>query len=262
MGFKATQHVWRTSKQSGSALVVLLAIADHVNDATGEACPGVPRLAAMARLSDRGTQKVLQKLSAAGEIEIRENGGVKTAHGSTNCYRLSGFGLDEGVNVGTPQEVNASSPLAENAADEVNAGTPQEVNAGTPLMGQEGQGVNVGTPQEVNASSPEPLKDIKELLVVVGNCYTTYEDEKFGSITPVVKDDIDDTIQEYGADEVLEALKIAALSNKRQWAYVHGILRKRAENQKTPVTFVAPDGIDAMNEEAVRKLLHRQKEAV
>ncbi|MBN1667289.1 MAG: DnaD domain protein [Anaerolineales bacterium] len=47
---------------------------------------------------------------------------------------------------------------------------------------------------------------------------------EFGLLTQWIRDDILDAIDEYGADQVLDAMKAAVAQNKRKFAYVRGIL--------------------------------------
>ena len=135
------RHVWKQSKQHGSALVVMLAIADQAND-DGDCWPGVRKLAGKCRLSERGLQKILAALQTAGELQVFLNEGTKTKTGFTNRYRVLG------VNTGTPLEPEG-----------VNPSSPVEVNTSSP---PDSEGVNAGTPPGVNASSPDPKEEPKE----------------------------------------------------------------------------------------------------
>ncbi len=69
MSIDASKRVWQHSKASGSALVLLLALADHADDA-GEAWPSQTTLARLAKITDRQVRALLHDLVAAGEIEI------------------------------------------------------------------------------------------------------------------------------------------------------------------------------------------------
>lgn len=62
--------VWEHSKQKGSALLLLLALADFAND-DGEAWPAVATLATKIRMSERYTQMLIGELVKAGEIAVR-----------------------------------------------------------------------------------------------------------------------------------------------------------------------------------------------
>src|SRR5881296_2267397 len=84
MSIQLSRAVWEYSRQKKSgALVVLLAIADYVND-DGIAWPAVQTLARKARMSKRNVQRWLKILQADGELKILRNHG---RHGS-NLYKI------------------------------------------------------------------------------------------------------------------------------------------------------------------------------
>ena len=71
MSNEASRAVWKHSEQTGSHLMVMLAIADYAqSDGTG-AYPGVPALARKCRLSVTMIRTILKDLAAAGEIAPR-----------------------------------------------------------------------------------------------------------------------------------------------------------------------------------------------
>lgn len=74
MSIQVMSKVWAQSQAAGSELLLLLAIADFSDD-QGQAFPSVATLARKIRMSPRNTQYLLQKLEAAGELEIRRNAG-------------------------------------------------------------------------------------------------------------------------------------------------------------------------------------------
>lgn len=70
MSVKITSQVWERSQQSGSHLLVMLAIADYAHDDGLVWVRGItlPQLAKKARLSERQAQRVIATLSDDGEI--------------------------------------------------------------------------------------------------------------------------------------------------------------------------------------------------
>lgn len=64
-----------------------------------------------------------------------------------------------------------------------------------------------------------------------GGVYSAYEDN-IGSLTPIIANLIDDAIEEFGDDDVIEAIGIAATNGVRKWSYVDGILKKWRTNGK------------------------------
>lgn len=83
MSVRTMARVWESSKQSGSHLLMLLAIADFADD-DGFSYPSVPTLAAKCRMQPRNANVILAALRDSGELEIRLNEGPR----GTNLYRI------------------------------------------------------------------------------------------------------------------------------------------------------------------------------
>lgn len=81
-------RVWKDSKQKGSTLLLLLALADNYNDDRGCAWPSVAYLARKCRMTERNTQLLLSRLAESGEITIDANAGPN----GCNVYRLADIG--------------------------------------------------------------------------------------------------------------------------------------------------------------------------
>ncbi|MCW4004962.1 MAG: helix-turn-helix domain-containing protein [Candidatus Bathyarchaeota archaeon] len=82
MSIRHMSRIWESSKQSGSALLVLLAIADMAND-DGVAWPSIATLSRKCRLSEPQTRRLLRKLENDQDIEITIFRGHKS-----NIYKL------------------------------------------------------------------------------------------------------------------------------------------------------------------------------
>lgn len=67
-------RVWTHSKQKGSNLLLTLALADHAND-DGICWPGLSSLHKKVRMSERQTQRILDKLIETGEVYIKPGNG-------------------------------------------------------------------------------------------------------------------------------------------------------------------------------------------
>lgn len=70
MSIRITDQAWRLSQSSGNELLLLLALADNADEDSRLCWPSVPYLAKKTRLGVRTVQRLLEKLAAAGEIEI------------------------------------------------------------------------------------------------------------------------------------------------------------------------------------------------
>jgi DnaD/phage-associated family protein len=74
MSVKIMSKVWEESRQTGTALLMLLAIADHAND-DGVCWPSVARLAQRARVQERQAKNLISQLEAAGELSVQRGQG-------------------------------------------------------------------------------------------------------------------------------------------------------------------------------------------
>ena len=83
MSIKVASAIWERSQQKGTALLMLLAIADYANN-DGIAWPSIPSLAAKTRISDRQAKRLVQQLVTAGELAVDVGGG----RGHSNLYRV------------------------------------------------------------------------------------------------------------------------------------------------------------------------------
>lgn len=102
MSVLASSWVWRYAQAGGTALIVLLAIADHADD-DGVAWPSIATLAGKARLDGRTVQRIIRRLVDVGALELLE----ATAGGRrSNTYRLI-------MALPTTSSPDLSTPLAD-----------------------------------------------------------------------------------------------------------------------------------------------------
>ena len=83
MSISIMSMVWAHSKSTGSARLVLLAIADFSDD-SGRAYPSVSTLAKKAAISERTAQYCIRELVTLGELSVGENDGPR----GCNVYRV------------------------------------------------------------------------------------------------------------------------------------------------------------------------------
>ena len=89
MIFPIMEHVWKNSQQSGTARLLMVALADHAND-HGICWPGVERLSRWVNVTPRQVQRLTRKLVADGEIIVQLGAG----RGNSNIYVIV-IGRDE-----------------------------------------------------------------------------------------------------------------------------------------------------------------------
>ena len=75
MAWQVSAFVWENSARSGTALLMMLALAEHANAKTGSCWPSTDRLAAHCRITPQHARRILRTLEAAGEIMRLERSG-------------------------------------------------------------------------------------------------------------------------------------------------------------------------------------------
>jgi len=83
MSIQTMAAVWKGSQHSGSALLMMLAIADFADD-KGVAYPAVSTLAEKTRMKPRNANYLLSELQESGELAIKIAAGPR----GTNLYRI------------------------------------------------------------------------------------------------------------------------------------------------------------------------------
>ena len=84
MSVNVVSWVWENSRHSGTALLLLLAIADNAHDDGGGAYPGIRTLAKKARMSERNTHYGIKALIDSGALRCDYKAGP---HG-VNVYTV------------------------------------------------------------------------------------------------------------------------------------------------------------------------------
>ena len=91
MSNKVSTLVWKHCKQEHDRRLVMVALADWCND-EGICWPGQKAIAEKTRLTLRGLRKIIDALSAEGEIKLlREGGGVPGNPNETAMYELTKY---------------------------------------------------------------------------------------------------------------------------------------------------------------------------
>lgn len=80
MSITWSNRVWRDSAAAGARLLVLLALADNADDATGISWPSIAYLCQRTRLSDRHVQRCLRWLQRRGEVAVEARLGLASRY--------------------------------------------------------------------------------------------------------------------------------------------------------------------------------------
>ncbi len=148
MSIKVSLYYWDQAQiESHTDKLVLLALSDWCND-EGWCYPSVPNIARRCSLTDRGVQKVLSRLVAAGLLRIEKDAGIHTGQGSaTSRFHLISYQAANGQTaamVGMHPKDEQGSPIKGKR-------DPRRVNAVT-------RRVNA-VPSKGEHGSPDPLVD-------------------------------------------------------------------------------------------------------
>lgn len=122
MSVQTMAAVWRGSRHGGSALLMMLAIADFSDD-KGVAYPSVGTLAEKTRMKPRNAHYLLSELQASGELIIRVGAGPR----GTNLYRIA---LDRLQGVQAVAGVQPSAGLQQGAGVQGCAGVQPSARGG------------------------------------------------------------------------------------------------------------------------------------
>lgn len=120
MSIRVMAKVWEHSQQKGSALLLLLAIADFADD-NGKAWPSVATLAKKIRMGERYVQNLIAQLVQSGELAVEDQAGPYTA----NLYTVL-LGVKPGAGVNHSAPLNGNAPGGEpQFAKGVNPASPK-----------------------------------------------------------------------------------------------------------------------------------------
>jgi DnaD/phage-associated family protein len=219
-------RVWANSKQKGSALLLMVSIADYANE-KGVAYPSIETLARKVRMSERNVQLLLRRLEEAGELDIKPNAGPS----GCNLYRII---LDEenarkGGEKISPPPVKTLHPGGEiqreggeiQRAEGVKASSP-DPSVDPPIDPSE----NATRAQDPAPAQPAKAAAAAAVSVSEYQAVVKAYQNEIGVLTPIISDGIKAQMKQSPTDWVIRAIGIAAMRNNRRWAYVDGILNR------------------------------------
>ena len=107
MSVRTMAAVWERSRQTGTHLLMLLAIADFADD-EGRAYPSVPTLARKCRMKERNARYILAELVGSRELSVQTGKGPR----GSNVYKikLASLGMQQGAGVQAIAGVKQSAP--------------------------------------------------------------------------------------------------------------------------------------------------------
>ena len=148
MGTRTVRSVLEHSTATGTDRMVLFALAEHANDATGTCWPGVELLAAEVRVQVRAVQYALKALVARGELAVEVHGAPVAGRRQyrPNLYRV----LVGGARALTPGSASSGAQLSITTDELV---VHDDASSGAP-----------GRHPVVHGGAPKPEENNKEPL--------------------------------------------------------------------------------------------------
>ena len=280
MANKVLTYVWEHSKQKGSALLMLIAMADQSND-HGVCFPATDTLAKKCRVTRRQAQRLVDQLEASGEIIIyNRQDPSHEKHFYSNVYVIKMPGvkpvLPEPGIYSTRLSAPDSDACVTTSCSHKPSRTMRNSDAGvttivtpTPLS-SDTDGTKIVTPvspdplfnptdnhQDNQKQQQEPPAPVVELVNPVQslptpspssapppsprpNAYVLFE-QNLHQLTPLVKDTLDMWLKDVPAEWVEDAIREAALNNAKSVRYITKILiRWQKEGRNAPAKKPAP----------------------
>lgn len=234
MSVKVMSHVWEHSKQKGSKLLMLLAIADSANDA-GFAWPSQATLAKKARMTKRNAQRLLDQLATTGEIVIFNRvSEAENEHHFSNVYQIALPGKHA-----LPAEIRGLfKPRMSPGSDSgVIRGSDTHVTTGNDTgvtTGSDSGVTTVVTPAPPDPSlepslleSSDRTSSIEAAAADDFNIFSLYH-ETFGKLVSngILADDLKDIAATYQPNDIRDAFKETARANASSINYTVAILKR------------------------------------
>lgn len=132
VSIKAMVTVWENSKQRGNGLLLMLAIADFMND-YGEAWPSIDRLAEKTRCNRSTVIDMMKRCHSDGELDLEEGAG----RNGTNRYRLGNHYRLLGLESPTPSPADtgqSETPTATSTSRSRNQGVGIRLPESDPIL--------------------------------------------------------------------------------------------------------------------------------
>jgi hypothetical protein len=147
----AVRTVMERSASTGTARLILIAIAAHLDRRTGTAWPGTDRLSELANCHHDTVRKCLRDLEALGELEVMTQGGPGTSRiDKPNLYRI--LFLSEGGDLPSEDEDRAFTETSlredgvegEMSANSYRDCSPSSVGISSPLQSRSRNSCSLG----------------------------------------------------------------------------------------------------------------------
>ena len=257
-------RVWDSNRQSGTDLVILLALADRASE-DGVCWPSLEALAERARLADtRHVRRILRKLEQQGEIYTIPGAG----RGNTSLYLVCVGMTDQEIATVLIKRCNVPMGEAMRAAEQIETlrltptpvpikpDIPAQKGANSPSFVEAEKGASTrekgASTREKGARRPpgsvknhqEPSEDDDDQHTRRSDGppsssgssssspspdgYATVREayeQNIGLLTPLLSKRIKEALRTYPLEWIVLAIERAVAAEKRRWDYIEGVLR-------------------------------------
>jgi DnaD/phage-associated family protein len=183
----------------------------------------------------RGLPKAIARSGLEADAELLRS--LKTVRSPRPAHDYLREGLERAVTRGT---------LLALSVRETGGGTEQWYFLNTPSSREALGRASVGRAEERSHAVEEvlPVHQVELVRVQRPNIFTLYE-QNIGPITPLIADELREAELEYPPGWIEDAMRQAVEYSKRNWRYVHGILRRwQAEGRGNGVDTRRAEGDD------------------
>jgi hypothetical protein len=252
MSIKTMSRVWEESAQEGSALLLLLSLADHATD-DGIAWPGYERLALRTRRSERHVKRLTAEIAEDGELYIA----VGIGRNHTNMYLVATgmtaveiegvlvkrFGVERLLARQTAAAMVAAmtkkgGPVIDDVGDTVCETAPVH-----PLLEKVTPAREKVTParRSMTPASPEPSLTVKEPLTTLKSDFAAavslYEN-RVGVLSSTMREEMadlwDDLVALGQPGWCNAAIEVCYEANAVNWRYMRAVLRTSIAQKSAP----------------------------
>lgn len=242
MSVRYIDRVWANQELKGGRLLVMLALADHANDA-GECWPSQRHLAAKSRLTERQLRRVITALTKEGYLAIAEKG---LGRGKKTLYRLFPQPVEKADKMSAQKEDILSEEKADICDTENRTFCPQKSGhsrqqkadiSSTKADICDEISSHARSESPIEPSNQQPSIESSSSRSATDRAEPTNEEEEkaqgldwaavceawdrhFGSMPEVVKGQLRGLLAAQGADAVIHGIEAAARSGSRNYSYI------------------------------------------
>lgn len=226
MSIKYMNRVWEIEELKGGRLLVMLALADHANDA-GECWPSQPHLAKKARLNERQVRRVIDSLVEDGYVAVIDKG---IGRGKRPHYRLFLHPVKadkmSGINSDKMSDKKADISCIKSDISDKKADILSQENRTFPTVKADISDANYS-----HARSESPIEPSKEPSIesssleneddeprtpIQAAWFETFQIE----MSPAIQKLVDALLVECGEAAVLHGIAASASAKERTFAYI------------------------------------------